>query len=437
MKTFWPRSLLARNSVLLILLVTLTQFTTLSVFLVFIQKPRVNDAASLIASQIMMLDKLLATVPAADRNRYVQAVQGVEQPPAHLIEIPTLGLTGFYRRYYLKVFLNSLHQQLPAGMKLRWEQIQKKLWVEVSIAGKPYWVTLSVEPSDHMTSLISAIFLSIGLSMLALLTAYGLQRRINRPLTSLAQAATDVGKGGWPRPLSPEGPSEIRIVSQTFNHMLDGLAEMENTRAQMLAGISHDLRTPLTKLRLAMAISGQGATNQADVSRYFDDVDNILQQFIDYARGSNSEQSQAGDINQMITELANDFTGLGHNFNLALSPLPIFLFKPVSVMRLLTNLMQNAAKYGGTGLEVASWQEDNAAIIAVQDRGPGAAEEELLLMTKPFHRGKGSAARHNGAGLGLAIASQIAQQHGGDLKVSKRAGGGLTVLVTLPLVLDA
>lgn len=106
-------------------------------------------------------------------------------------------------------------------------------------------------------------------------------------------------------------------------------------------------------------------------------------------------------------------------------------------MRLLTNLMQNAAKYGGTGLEVASWQEDNAAIIAVQDRGPGAAEEELLLMTKPFHRGKGSAARHNGAGLGLAIASQIAQQHGGDLKVSKRAGGGLTVLVTLPLVLDA
>ncbi|MEG3129365.1 ATP-binding protein [Pantoea cypripedii] len=435
MKKFWPRSLLARNSVLLILLVTLTQFTTLTVFLVFIQKPRVNDAASLIASQIVMLDKLLATVPATDRDRYVQAVQGVAQPPLHSIEIPTLGLAGFYRRYYLKVFLDSLHQQLPAGIQLRWEQApEKKLWVEVKIAGQPYWVALAVEPSNHLASLISAILLSVVLSLMALLTAYGLQRRINRPLTSLARAAADVGKGGWPRPLSPEGPTEITTVSLTFNRMLAGLAEMENTRAQMLAGISHDLRTPLTKLRLALAMSGQGKSTQDDFGRYFDDVDNILQQFIDYARGSAAELTQPGDINQMITELAHDFTGLGQNFSLNLAPLPVFLFRPVSVMRLLTNLMQNAAKYGLTGLEVASWREQNVVNIAVRDRGPGVTEEELLLITKPFHRGKGTAARHNGSGLGLAIARQIAQQHGGDLSVNRREGGGLEVRVTLPLV---
>ncbi|ERK16348.1 ATP-binding region [Pantoea sp. AS-PWVM4] len=435
MKKFWPRSLLARNSVLLILLVTLTQITTFTVFLVFIQKPRVNDAASLIASQIIMLDKLLATVPATDRDRYAQAVGGVLQPPAHLIEIPTLGLAGFYRRYYLKVFLDSLHQQLPPGIPLRWEQApEKKLWVEVQIAGQPYWVALAVEPSNHLSSLISAILLSVGLALLALLTAYGLQRRINRPLTSLAQAATDVGKGGWPRPLSPEGPSEIRTVSLTFNRMLDGLAEMENARAQMLAGISHDLRTPLTKLRLAMAIGGQGSANPDDVGRYFEDVDTILQQFIDYARGSATELSQPGDINQMITELNYDFTGLGQHFTLSLTPLPVCYFRPVSMMRLLTNLMQNAAKYGRTGLEVASWREGDVAKIAVQDRGPGVTEEELLLITKPFHRGKGAAARHNGSGLGLAIARQIAQQHGGDLSVSQRADGGLSVMVTLPLV---
>lgn len=435
MKKFWPQSLLARNSVLLILLVTLTQLTTLTVFLVFIQKPRVNDAASLIASQIVMLEKLLATVPATDRDRYVQAVGGVVQPPAHLVEIPTLGLAGFYRRYYLKVFLDSLHQQLPAGIQLRWQQApEKKLWVEVNIAGQPYWVTLAVEPSNHLSSLISAIVLSVVLSLLALLTAYGLQRRINRPLTSLAQAAADVGKGGLPRPLSPEGPTEIKTVSLTFNRMLAGLAEMENNRAQMLGGISHDLRTPLTKLRLALAMAEQGKSGPDDFGRYFDDVDNILQQFIDYARGSSTELSQSGDINQMITELNHDFTGLGQHFNLALAPLPMFLFRPVSVMRLLTNLMQNAVKYGRTGLEVASWREQNVAKIAVRDRGPGVAEEELLLITKPFHRGAGTAARHNGSGLGLAIARQIAQQHGGDLTVSNRIGGGLEVMVTLPLV---
>ncbi|SFT96192.1 two-component system, OmpR family, osmolarity sensor histidine kinase EnvZ [Kosakonia arachidis] len=435
MKKFWPRSLLARNSVLLILLVTLTQFTTLAVFLVFVQKPRVNDAASLIASQIVMLDKLLATVPAGDRDRYVQVMPGVTQPPQHSIEIPSLGLDGFYRRYYLKVFLDSLYQKLPAGIQLRLEQPPgNKLWVEVNTAGQPYWIALAVEPSNPLSGLISAILLSVVLSLMALLTAYALQRRINRPLTSLARAAADVGKGGWPRPLLPEGPTEIKTVSLTFNRMLDGLAEMENTRAQMLAGISHDLRTPLTKLRLSLAMREQGKATLDDFGRYFDDVDNILQQFIDYARGSATELTQPGDINQMITELAHDFTGLGQNFSLNLTPLPVFLFRPVSVMRLLTNLMQNAAKYGRTGLEVASWREHNVVKIAVRDDGPGVSEQDLLLIIKPFHRGAGTAARHNGSGLGLAIAHQIARHHGGDLSVNSREGGGLEVMVTLPLV---
>ncbi|WP_205959016.1 MULTISPECIES: ATP-binding protein [Pantoea] len=436
MKKFWPRSLLARNSVLLILLVTLTQFTTLAVLVVFIQKPRINDAASLIASQILMLDKLLATLPAKERDRYVQALPGLAQPPQHSTEIPERELSGFYRRYYLKVFLDSLHQKLPAGMRLRLEQPPaKKLWVEVNTAGHPYWIALSVEPSNHLSGLMSAIFLSVVLSMMALLTAYALQRRINRPLTSLVRAATDVGKGGWPSPLSAEGPTEIKTVSLTFNRMLDGLAEMENTRAQMLAGISHDLRTPLTKLRLALAMSGQGKFTQGDFGRYFDEVDNILQQFIDYARGSATELTQPGDINLMITELAKDFTGIGHNFSLNLAPLPLFLFRPISVMRLLTNLMQNAAKYGRTGLEVASWRENNLVKIAVRDDGPGVSEQDLLLIIKPFYRGAGTAARYNGTGLGLAIAYQIARQHGGDLSVSRRRhGGGLEVMVTLPLV---
>jgi two-component system osmolarity sensor histidine kinase EnvZ len=154
---------------------------------------------------------------------------------------------------------------------------------------------------------------------------------------------------------------------------------------------------------------------------------------MDYAGSGEREVAQPGDLNALIGQLAADFAGLGHEFELSLGDMPMFAFRPIAMMRLLMNLMQNAVVYGRTGLAVRTWTEAEVAHAAIGDRGKGIAAEELEQLKAPFSRGRNARGHSGGTGLGLAIVERIARLHGGTLQFLPREGGGLEAHIVLPL----
>ncbi|WOD15265.1 ATP-binding protein [Paraburkholderia kirstenboschensis] len=299
----------------------------------------------------------------------------------------------------------------------------------------PYWIALPIPEDAQGNGLDAAILLSLGLAALAALTGYAIQLHLNRPLQELTRAAQRLSDGDTPPPLPTSGPLEIAAVSSAFNQMTHALQQAEATRALMLAGISHDIRTPLTKLRLSMAMAMPESSDSSFVvaaESYLDQIETILQQFMDYAGSGEREPAEPGDLNVLIERLAGDFAGLGHEFELSLARLPLIPYRPVSMMRLLMNLMQNAIVYGGSGLAVRSWATDDAVYVAVGDRGKGLSAEELEQLKAPFQRGRNARAHSGGTGLGLAIVERIARLHGGRVEFHAREGGGLEVWVVVP-----
>jgi two-component system osmolarity sensor histidine kinase EnvZ len=430
----WPRTLFGRNIALLITTVLVTQFAAVIVFMIFAQRPRIDDAAGLVAGQIIALDSLLSAVTPEDRPRFVTRLDGQTAMPAGTFNIRGRIHDVSFRGLELRMFLKRISDRVPDDIDMRGHLSPDfRLWVHINVAGERYWFALPASRSPRYNGIVVSISLSLTLGALATLAAYLIHRRINRPLKQLATAAERLGRGTWPDPVPVTGPQEISTVAATFNRMTEGLAEIEATRAAMLAGISHDIRTPLTKLRLAIAMPDTLDAPLASAERFIDDIDIIVQQFIDFARGADGEAATPGDLNALIAQLAADFAGLGHPFSQNLGAVPQLPFRPVGMLRLLMNLMQNAVDYGKVGLMVQTWSDARFAYVVVEDRGPGVTEPMLTLIKQPFRRGQEAAGQRGGSGLGLAIANRIAQQHGGTLELTRRQRGGLKATVRLPL----
>ncbi|WP_322012102.1 ATP-binding protein [Paraburkholderia sp. J12] len=431
-----PRSLLARNIALLVALVALAQICSLAVLLHFVQRPRIERAAVIFADYVTLLDDAVARMP-PDEGRVAAARLHAqrETPPAPPAE-PVSVLT-FFRTWQRDVFIADLRRHLPADMPVLWEAgSDQRLWIRLHISGEPAWMPMPMVPDAQAAGIATTLALSLLLAVLAALTGYLIQLHLNRPLADLARAARRVSAGDPPPPLPTDGPTEIAQVSRAFNQMTEALQQAETTRALMLAGVSHDIRTPLTKLRLAIAMALPRGTHDALVASsegYLDHIDTILQQFMDYAGSGEREPLQVGDINTLAGQLVADFAGLGHEFDFDEGPIPPFPFRPVAVMRLLMNLMQNAVAYAQTGLAVRTWSDESAAHIAVCDRGTGIGAAEMERLKAPFSRGSNQRTHSGGTGLGLAIVDRIARLHGGSLTFHDREGGGLEARVALPL----
>lgn len=419
---------------LLTSLIVAGQLCAMAIFLWFIQGPRIDYVAALEASQIVLLEHVLSTMPESARRDQLAALHGVAEdapalPPAAPLEIHS---------YWLRRYLSTLLARLPANIEVRWDgrANTKQLWVRLTAPlGTPprhYWIALQAAPMEASFVLVSVLCLLLTLASFPTLGAYLIDRRIDGPLKRLARAAAGIERGERPAPVAIGGPAELATVAVAFNHMAAALAAMEAQRAEMLAGISHDIRTPLTKLRMAIAAPESIDAPVASAERFVEEIDAIVQQFIDFARGADDEAAVDCDLNEMVGQLAADYVGLGTVFSLELQALPPLVLRPVSMQRLLMNLMQNAVRYGGTALSVRSAVRHDMVMLAVEDRGPGVPAETLALLTQPFRRGVHADAQ-GGAGLGLAIADRIARQSGGRLELRLRRSGGFSAMLWLPL----
>jgi signal transduction histidine kinase len=275
------------------------------------------------------------------------------------------------------------------------------------------------------------IFVELALLTVALgMVLYFMARTITRPLTELAEAADAVGRGERRPPLQEAGARELREATHAFNVMQERLNRYLDSRTQVLAAMSHDLRTPLTRLKLRVESIDDPVQRErfgADLDEMIGMVTNALNLF----KGVDDEPLQPTDVGAMLDELRREFTELGASVAIDGEPHEAIVAKTQALKRCITNLVSNAVKYGGGATIVV--EDDGELVLRVLDEGPGIPEASLEQVFEPFFRLESSRnSATGGTGLGLGIARDIAQAHGGSLTLRNREPRGLEAVLRLP-----
>ena len=287
-------------------------------------------------------------------------------------------------------------------------------------------------PPPGPPALHAGLLLDIGVRLgVLLLAAWVAARWLARPIDRLAAAARELGRDVARPPLPEDGTRECREASRVFNQMQARIRRQLQDRDRFVAAVSHDLRTPLTRLRLrAEALPGDA--ERARFTRDIAEMDAMIGATLDHLRGVAAGEPMAPlDLQALVQSLADDEADCGHAVQVAgrAGPLPA---QAGALRRCIANLIGNAVRYGG-GAEVTLADDGARVRIAVRDHGPGLPEAELDRVFEPFYRAEGSRNRaHGGVGLGLSIARDIAERHGGSLQLHNAEGGGLRAMLVLP-----
>jgi signal transduction histidine kinase len=276
------------------------------------------------------------------------------------------------------------------------------------------------------------LFLNLALVVLLLvIVLYVAARNITRPLTELARAADSVGRQLQPAQLQERGARELREAAHAFNTMQDRLHRYLDSRSRVLAAMSHDLKTPLTRLRLQVETL-ENPPMQERIGKELDEMESMVHEALSLFRGlDDGEPAAPVDIDALLAQIAGEFTDMGDTVTLSGSALKPFVGKPQALKRCLTNLIANAIKFG-TRAHVQV-EDGSELIIRIRDSGAGIPSAELERVFEPFYRLESSRNRDSGGtGLGLSIARDIAQAHGGTLTLANLPAGGLEALLSLP-----
>ncbi|MGC9268887.1 ATP-binding protein [Acidiphilium sp.] len=306
--------------------------------------------------------------------------------------------------------------------------------------GPPGMVRVDVQVSDGVLTIdvprkrlyigeLYIFFAWLGGTTLILLTlAILFLRNQVRGIRRLALAAEAFGMGRDTGPIRPEGATEVRRAGTAFNRMQDRVRRFLAQRTAMLAGVSHDLRTPLTRLRLAIAMLPETTADIEGMTSDIDEMERLVALYLAFARGEGAEAPQPTDFGLLIEEVAARAARGGITVALALSPLPSVVLRPEAMRRALANLLDNAARHAGRINLAAAPDGASSVRVVIDDDGPGIPPDRREQMFRPFESGSAS-----GTGLGLAIARDIIAAHGGDIRLDDSPLGGLRVTIVLPL----
>jgi len=338
---------------------------------------------------------------------------------------------------YSEIYQRQMQAELGEDTEVRLRvHAPPALWVRAPSLGAG-WLKVPLYPHPLRGQKIWSVlgwFLAIGL--LSTASAWIFVRQLNQPLKRLVFAARQLGQGRSVRLPVSDTPSEMTEVYRAFNQMAEDVEQAGRERELMLAGVSHDLRTPLTRLRLSLELMTSDNEFTPDMVRDIEDMDAILDQFLAFIRDGRDEKVEAVDLGNLVQEVVAPYNQAQEQVLLRLEPIPPFPLRRVSMKRLLNNLIGNALYHAGSGVEVAVnvSGDDNApyVVLSVLDRGAGIDPGELVGIFDPFIRGD-RARSGKGTGLGLAIVKRIAAMHGGNVELRNRSTGGLEARVRLPL----
>ena len=391
-----------------------------------------------LAERLAAAKRSVAAVPPAERDRLAHALSSASLD-LHWTLAPTVG-GGGESSPRIEAVRARLHELVPdlgtEGLRLG--------YAAGEIGGTPHallgalplpdgsWLNFSAalfRPAapEHAT-LASTTAMAVGVLLLGLVVV----RWIAQPLRALSNAADRIGQPGGAARMPEEGPYEVRHAAQAFNQMQSRIERLIADRTQALAAVSHDLRTPIARLRLRAGFVEDEETARA-IDADLDEMEAMIDATLAYLRGeAEAEEQRPADLVTMLGTLCDAATDAGGEVTLRAPPQARLLCRPITLKRAFANLLDNAVKYGG-GARVVVEDDGALLIVRIEDDGPGIPEDKFEAVFEPFRRLEASRNRGTGgSGLGLTIARRAVEQHGGTLTLANRPGGGLVATVRLP-----
>jgi len=434
-------SLFWRTLLLVLLLIVASLTAWLQSYRVLERAPRAQTIAQQVTSVVNITRAALLYADPFVRSDLLAELAANEGVRIYPLE-PDDKVTPLPDKALIKLIEQAVVAKLGSNTKLASDVNGiPGLWVSLSIADDDYWVFIERDPVARTYGTQWIGWAAVAL-LLSIIGAVLITRLINRPLAQLSRASGELGSGRNPAPLPESGPIEIRTVNESFNRMVTDLGKLDADRAVLLAGISHDLRTPLSRLRLEVELAPlPGDTREAMVGD-IEQMDAIVRQFLDYAR--NVPQAPATDVDltaavAAAVQRARIDADANATVDVSLAENVRVRGYAVELDRALDNLLTNAVRYGrdpGSGelqMAVSLTVAADRAVVSVTDKGSGVPASEIDRLMRPFERGEAARSGSTGAGLGLPIVERVARMHGGDLQLSTNSPHGLRAEMRLPL----
>jgi two-component system osmolarity sensor histidine kinase EnvZ len=424
-------SLLKRTIIVTIIMVLLTQLLTLFLFSTLILRPQIQRLANVIASNIVVYSDTIKQTPVENRPQLIAGLQNSKyltiwtgrQPPDN---------SGPPPRFIERIFMKQLAAALAENQsEINWRTDKKRrLWIEINFNNTPYWISfknVGLGPSGLAMSLLALSgLLAIGVGL-------ALNLHLLKPINELKTATDNFALDANINNLELKGPSEIRALRQSFNNMIERIANTERERSIVLAGISHDLRTPLAKLRLAIEMMGAKDKDLLETAqRQISNIETTLSQFISFARGFEDEDIAEFNVKSVFEDIKVEYPNNG----IVIPHLMGDIFingRHFAFTRAITNLVENAIKYGKPPISLNAYKCDGKLYLEVKDCGTGISDEKIDIITLPFVRGDNARNNDNqdytSTGLGLAIVKKIVSTHSGELRFENHKDGFKTVII--------
>lgn len=429
-----PSTLFGKTALTIAVVLVLFQVFTTLVIAYYLLIPVARRSANDLADFMLLSSRVWATLPDQGRAEYQEELRkhsGLILVPAH----DSLPGSTVYLPYVL--FLGKAlaeHTKQPVQLGTDQRNGVDWYWVDFVSGSNRLRIGFSGQRINIHAPLAIVLILVLG-TVLTLITTLVIVRRLTQPLSQLAAAAERIGRGGSPEPLPEDGPSELVTLVRTFNQVTQQVKALLANRIILLAGIAHDLRSPIARMRLALEMLPPSADPEL-VERMLRAVDNmthLVNQSLEFSRGVGQNPSQEVDVGELIGELVEDARRSGADIQWQSFRTRVHLLPPMALRRILTNLLDNAVRYGENGtIEIACTCEGRRTTVSVADRGPGIPADELEAVFEPFYRvDKSRSSVTGGSGLGLAIAKQLADSNDWLLSIRPRRGGGVVASLTI------
>lgn len=435
-RRFLPRSLYARALIIIIAPIVILQSVLAFVFMERHWSTVTHRLSAAVTRDVSAMIKLLETYPGRENEENVIRIAR-EQLNLNIAVLPLASLPTVAP----KPFFTFLDKTLSNEIR---QQIGKPFWIDT--VGRSQLVEIRIQLDDKVIQIFarrsqtyasnSYIFLSwmVGTSMVLLVIAIIFMRNQIRPIQKLANAAEDFGKGRDHPGFRPAGALEVRRASRAFIKMRSRIQRQLEQRTAMLAGVSHDLRTILTRFKLQLALL-PNFHEIADMEQDVNDMQVMLEGYLAFARDDTDEQSNDINIETLIEELCRHAELENKKITRCFKGEPMVHVRPVAFKRCLTNVWGNAIKLS-SNLKIDGLHENGWLTITIEDDGPGIPQVERSNVFRPFYRldqARNLNKDHTGTGLGLAIALDVARIHGGDIILDDSALGGLKAIIRIPV----
>lgn len=434
MKQFLPRSAFARTLVLIATVLLINQVISYLMVGFYVVKPsiqQINDVmARQVQSALLVKEWHERTGVMSKAFADYEKASGIE-----LIEIQDAPDNGLRQATYYSFLSDQMENTFGEGVDVRVSQGQSYVvWVKVP-QDPNHWFKLNLNVFEE-SRFSPLIFYLILIGILSVAGGIIFANWLTKPLKALGTAARQVGRGEYPETLPERGSREIIEVTRAFNQMSQGIKRFNEDRSLMMAGVSHDLRTPLTRIRIATEmLSPEHDLLAEGIIHDIDSMNAIIDQFIEYVRVDQESDIAEEDLNDLIHEtVANVPSTWQKQLHLELSQVPAVNMRATSIKRVVLNLLENAERYGHHHVWIRSGYDldQNRVCFTVEDDGPGIPADKIEHYFQPFTQGD-TARGGGGSGLGLAIIKRIVERHHGTIELSNRAEGGLRAQVSLPI----